>query len=199
VNLVIVPIIPRKRVTMRILPEHERKATAPTPDSWGCVACGVDTAPGFPGRPKMKQNFKRVRLQQDDHRSQVESLHGQSRRVETCAHEARCRVSVHWLSREAAQATAQARGLYARPSVQLNAGYLAIATTARGARRMAPSMGKEAALTMEQPLPLVRPIGARLSPEALQWLAEVERVFPGATKDIIIVRKPISSSPRETK
>jgi hypothetical protein len=46
-------------------------------------------------------------------------------------------------------------------------------------------------------LPLVRPIGARLSPEALQWLAEVERVFPGTTKDLIIVRKPISSSPRE--
>jgi hypothetical protein len=46
-------------------------------------------------------------------------------------------------------------------------------------------------------LPLVRPIGARLSPEALQWLAEVERVFPGTAKDLIIVRKPISSSPRE--
>jgi hypothetical protein len=46
-------------------------------------------------------------------------------------------------------------------------------------------------------LPLVRPIAARLLPEALQWLAEVERVFPGATKDLILVRKPISSSPRE--
>jgi hypothetical protein len=46
-------------------------------------------------------------------------------------------------------------------------------------------------------LPLVRPNGASLSPEALQWLSEVERVFPGATKDLIIVRKPISSSPRE--
>src|SRR5262249_8056698 len=58
-NLVIVPVIPRKRATMRILPEHEREATAPTPDSWGCVACGVNTAPGFPGLTKMRQNFKR--------------------------------------------------------------------------------------------------------------------------------------------
>ena len=47
-------------------------------------------------------------------------------------------------------------------------------------------------------LPLVRPIGARLSLEALRWLAEVERVFPGATKDIIIVRrKPTSPTPRD--
>jgi hypothetical protein len=47
-------------------------------------------------------------------------------------------------------------------------------------------------------LPLVRPIGARLSSEALRWLAEVERVFPGATKDIIIVRhKPTSPTPRD--
>ena len=28
--------------------------------------------------------------------------------------------------------------------------------------------------------------------EALPWLAEVERVFPGATQDIILVRKPNS-------
>jgi len=48
-------------------------------------------------------------------------------------------------------------------------------------------------------LPLVRPIGARLSPEALQWLAEVERVFPGATKDLVLIRKPISASPRKAE
>src|SRR5262249_27040816 len=30
-------------------------------------------------------------------------------------------------------------------------------------------------------------------PDALPWLAEVERLFPGATKDMIIVRKPNSS------
>ena len=46
-------------------------------------------------------------------------------------------------------------------------------------------------------LPLVRPIGARLPPEALRFIAEVERVFPGTTKDIIIVRrKPTSPTPR---
>ena len=49
----------------------------------------------------------------------------------------------------------------------------------------------------EGDLPLVR--GGTLPKEALHWLAEVERVFPGATKDIILVRKPISASPRETK
>ena len=37
-------------------------------------------------------------------------------------------------------------------------------------------------------------------PDALPWLAEVERLFPGATKDIIIVRqKPISPLPRGAK
>jgi hypothetical protein len=36
--------------------------------------------------------------------------------------------------------------------------------------------------------PLVR--GGKIPPAALRWLAEVERVFPGTTKDIIIVRKP---------
>jgi len=45
--------------------------------------------------------------------------------------------------------------------------------------------------------PLIR--GGKIPPAALRWLAEVERVFPGATRDIILVRKPISSSPRETK
>ena len=36
-------------------------------------------------------------------------------------------------------------------------------------------------------LPLVRPIGVKLSPEALRWLAEVEKNFPGTTKGIITV------------
>jgi hypothetical protein len=46
--------------------------------------------------------------------------------------------------------------------------------------------------------PLVR--GGELSKEALGWLTEVERVFPGATKDIIVIReKPTSSLPRGTK
>jgi len=46
--------------------------------------------------------------------------------------------------------------------------------------------------------PLVRPIGVKLSPEALRWLAEVEKYFPGTTKDIVIVRQePVSSLPRD--
>jgi hypothetical protein len=36
--------------------------------------------------------------------------------------------------------------------------------------------------------PLVR--GGKIPPEALRFLAEVERLFPGATKDLILVRKP---------
>ena len=42
--------------------------------------------------------------------------------------------------------------------------------------------------------PFVR--GGKIPPAALRWLAEVERVFPGATRDIILVRKPNSLSPR---
>src|SRR5262249_19621145 len=47
----------------------------------------------------------------------------------------------------------------------------------------------------EADFPLVR--GGKIPRAALLWLAEVERVFPGTTKDIIIVRqKPISPTPR---
>ena len=48
---------------------------------------------------------------------------------------------------------------------------------------------------MNNDFPLVR--GGKIPPAALRWLAEVERVFPGATRDIIIVRrKPTSPTPR---
>ena len=40
--------------------------------------------------------------------------------------------------------------------------------------------------------PLVR--GGKIPPAALRFLAEVERVFPGATKDLIQVRKPRADS-----
>jgi hypothetical protein len=45
--------------------------------------------------------------------------------------------------------------------------------------------------------PLVR--GGKIPKEALPWLAEVERVFPGATKDIIIVRHSSSALLREAE
>ena len=49
---------------------------------------------------------------------------------------------------------------------------------------------------MNNDFPLVR--GGKIPPAALRWLAEVERVFPGATRDIIIVRrKPTSPTPRD--
>jgi hypothetical protein len=42
-------------------------------------------------------------------------------------------------------------------------------------------------------LTLVR--GGKLPQEALRWLEEVERVFPGTTKDLITIRtKPISAN-----
>jgi hypothetical protein len=49
----------------------------------------------------------------------------------------------------------------------------------------------------ETDLPLVR--GGKIPPAALRWLAEVERVFPGATKDIIIVRNSSSAPLREAE
>ena len=40
--------------------------------------------------------------------------------------------------------------------------------------------------------------GGKLPKEALLWLAEVEKYFPGTTKDIVIVRQePVSSLPRD--
>jgi hypothetical protein len=45
----------------------------------------------------------------------------------------------------------------------------------------------------ERDFPLVR--GGKLPQEALRWLEEVERVFPGTTKDLITIRtKPISAN-----
>jgi hypothetical protein len=43
----------------------------------------------------------------------------------------------------------------------------------------------------EADFPLVR--GGKIPPAALRFLAEVERAFPGATKDIIIVRNSSSA------
>ena len=59
-------------------------------------------------------------------------------------------------------------------------------------------MEKAPAMTIKQSdLPLVRPIGVRLPPEALRFIAKVAELFPGSERDIIMVRKPISSSPGE--
>ena len=49
----------------------------------------------------------------------------------------------------------------------------------------------------EADFPLVR--GGKIPKGALRWLAEVERVFPGATKDIIIVRNSSSAPLREAE
>jgi hypothetical protein len=40
----------------------------------------------------------------------------------------------------------------------------------------------------ESNLPLAR--GGKLPREALPWLGEVERFFPGCTQDIILIRDP---------
>jgi hypothetical protein len=49
----------------------------------------------------------------------------------------------------------------------------------------------------ESDFPLVR--GGRIPPAALRWLAAVERVFPGATKDIVIVQNSSSAPLREAE
>jgi hypothetical protein len=41
--------------------------------------------------------------------------------------------------------------------------------------------------------------GGKIPKGALRWLAEVERVFPGATKDTIIVRHSSSAPLREAE
>jgi hypothetical protein len=46
---------------------------------------------------------------------------------------------------------------------------------------------------MKRPLLVV---GGKLPEEALRWLAEVERHFPGTCDDIVIIRNPFSSSSR---
>jgi hypothetical protein len=49
----------------------------------------------------------------------------------------------------------------------------------------------------EADFPLVR--GGKIPKGTLRWLAEVERVFPGATKDIIIIRNSSSAPLREAE
>jgi hypothetical protein len=45
-------------------------------------------------------------------------------------------------------------------------------------------------------LPLVRPPGAGLSPEALRFVAEVARLFPGSERDLILIRQNLSHRQR---
>jgi len=33
----------------------------PNPESWACIDCGINTAPGFPTRNQMKQEFNPLR------------------------------------------------------------------------------------------------------------------------------------------
>jgi hypothetical protein len=63
-----------------------------------------------------------------------------------------------------------------------------------GAAEFPPSAG-QGGNVKEGDLPLVR--GGKLPKEAPRWLAEVEKHFPGTTRDIIVIRqKPISRSTR---
>jgi hypothetical protein len=39
-------------------------------------------------------------------------------------------------------------------------------------------------------LPLIRPIGAKLSPAALRFIAKVAELFPGSERDVIIRQQP---------
>jgi len=62
---------------------------------------------------------------------------------------------------------------------------------------VAPSPRRHAQPSVKEiDLPLVR--GGKLPKQALRWLAEVEKYFPGATEDIVIIRQePVSSLPRD--
>jgi hypothetical protein len=53
-------IHPRRYVTYRISRDQVRAATAPTPETWDCVDCGVNTAPGIFGRTEALRNIKRL-------------------------------------------------------------------------------------------------------------------------------------------
>ena len=44
-------------------------------------------------------------------------------------------------------------------------------------------------IKQQRDLPLVRPIGAKLSPKALHFIAKVAELFPGSERDIIVVRQ----------
>jgi hypothetical protein len=58
-----------------------------------------------------------------------------------------------------------------------------------------PPANTGAILMKQSDLPLVRPIGARLPPEAMRFIVKVAELFPGSERDIIIVRtKPASTN-----
>jgi len=62
-------------------------------------------------------------------------------------------------------------------------------------RKGRPVLVPKETLLKKGDLPLVH--GGKIPPAALRWLTEVERIFPGATQDIIIVRNPGSAQLRE--
>jgi hypothetical protein len=47
----------------------------------------------------------------------------------------------------------------------------------------------------EADIPLVR--GGKLTKEMIAWIDKVSKHFPGAEKELVTIRKPISASPRE--
>jgi hypothetical protein len=57
-------------------------------------------------------------------------------------------------------------------------------------------IGRDKAMK-ESDFPLAR--GGKIPKGALRWLSEVERVFPGATKDTVIVRRSSSAPLREAE
>src|SRR5215813_8583023 len=66
---------------------------------------------------------------------------------------------------------------------------------AGGALRALPPPVNSNGTMKQSDLPPVRPIGAKLSPEALRFVARVADLFPGSERDIIIIiREPVPAN-----
>jgi hypothetical protein len=48
-----------RRLQKRSIADRKGSFKGVTPESWHCVDCGADTAPGCPGRVQMEEDFRR--------------------------------------------------------------------------------------------------------------------------------------------
>jgi hypothetical protein len=47
----------KKNHDLNLLPKKKHELRGQTPESWACIDCGINTAPGFFGRERMEEAF----------------------------------------------------------------------------------------------------------------------------------------------
>jgi len=102
------------------------------PESWACIDCGINTAPGNLNREQMEQALAADRTNQDvkqTYSELTENLQRQASNLESCGYGAVGWLSVHRMPRKAARPNPNRERLPSRRSTQSDTGDRAAAGT----------------------------------------------------------------------